>query len=223
MLIFMNKQVSNNLKTLEEYIFSHIDSEPELLKKLSRETYASMLYPRMLSGHLQGRILKMICRMIRPESILEIGTFTGYSAICMAEGITMYGSIDTIEINDELESFIRKYIAEAGFEHQINLLVGDALEIIPTLDKTYDFVFIDGNKRNYTEYYKMVMPLVRMGGFILADNVLWSGKVIDPDALNDEQTKGIIEFNQHIKDDPRVEKVIFPIRDGFTIIQKIAD
>ena len=216
-------QVTNNQKKLEEYILEHIDGEPEYLKLLSRETYASMLYPRMLSGHLQGRILKMICRMVRPENILEIGTFTGYSAICMAEGLSMYGCIDTIEINDELENFIRHHISNAGFEHQINLMVGDALEIIPTLKKTYDLVFIDGNKRNYTDYYTLVFPLVKKGGFIVADNVLWSGKVVDAEALNDEQTKGIAGFNELVKNDGRVEKVIFPIRDGFTVIQKIEE
>jgi caffeoyl-CoA O-methyltransferase len=206
---------------LGQYILDHIDKEPEYLQQLCRDTYANVLYPRMLSGHLQGRILKMMCRMINPEHILEIGTFTGYSALCMAEALSENGIIDTIEINDELESFIRKHLGETEYGKKINVIIGDALEIIPQLSGTWDLVFIDGNKRYYPEYYSIVINRINSGGFIIADNVLWSGKVVEPLDEKDSQTKGILEFNAMIAKDKRVEKVIFPVRDGFTVVRKL--
>ena len=205
---------------LGQYILDHIDEEPEHLRQLSRDTFANMLYPRMLSGHLQGRILKMLCRMINPDRILEIGTFTGYSALCMAEALRENGTIDTIEINDELELFIREHLSSTEYGAKINLIIGDALKVIPELPGTWDIVFIDGNKRWYPEYYNLVFDRIKTGGYIIADNVLWSGKVIEPVEAKDMQTKGIIEFNKLIAADKRVEKVIFPVRDGFTVIRK---
>ncbi|MFB6341067.1 O-methyltransferase [Saccharicrinis sp. FJH62] len=206
---------------LEQYILDHIDEEPEYLQKLSRDTFANMLYPQMLSGHLQGRLLKMLCRMINPERILEIGTFTGYSALCMAEALPEKGTIDTIEINDELETFIREHFSATASGSKINLIIGDALKVIPELPGTWDLAFIDGNKRYYPEYYNLIFDRIKTGGYIIADNVLWSGKVVEPADPRDTQTKGILEFNNLIAADKRVEKVIFPVRDGFTVIRKL--
>lgn len=205
---------------IQQYILDHIDKEPDHLTELSRDTYASMLFPRMLSGHLQGRILKMLCEMIKPQHILEIGTYTGYSALCMAEALPDKGSIDTIEINDELETFIIKHLEGSGYKEKINLLIGDALDIIPDLNKTWDLVFIDGNKRSYIDYYQLVFDKLNTGAYIIADNVLWGGKVLEQVDVKDVQTQGIIAFNEMIAKDERVEKVIFPIRDGFTLIRK---
>lgn len=207
--------------SIEAYILDHINDEPVYLQELNRDTYAKVLYPRMLSGHLQGRILNMLCHMIQPLTVLEIGTFTGYSSICMAEAMPNNGRIDTIEINDELEKFIKDHLSHSGQKSKINLHIGDALEIIPQLDQTYDLVFIDGNKRYYSDYYNTVFDKLRTGGFIIADNVLWSGKVIEEVDPKDLQTIGILDFNKRIKNDPRVEKVIFPVRDGFTLIRKL--
>ncbi|MFC0877533.1 O-methyltransferase [Saccharicrinis sp. FJH2] len=206
---------------LEQYILDHIDEEPEYLQKLSRDTFANMLYPQMLSGHLQGRLLKMLCRMINPERILEIGTFTGYSALCMAEALPENGTIDTIEINDELETFIRDHFSATEYGSRINLIIGDALKVVPELPGTWDLAFIDGNKRYYPEYYNLIFDRIKTGGHIIADNVLWSGKVVEPADPRDTQTKGILEFNNLIAADKRVEKVIFPVRDGFTVIRKL--
>lgn len=206
---------------MEQYILDHIEEEPENLRQLSRDTHANILYSRMLSGHLQGRILKMMCRMIKPERILEIGTFTGYSSLCMAEALDKGQSIDTIEINDELETFIRKQFNKSDHGQKINLLIGDALTVIPTLNKTWDLVFIDGNKRYYPEYYRLVFDKINAGGYIIADNVLWSGKVIEQTDDKDLQTKGIQDFNELVAKDFRVEQVIFPVRDGFTVIRKL--
>ena len=206
---------------LEDYILSHIDKEGESLHKLDRETHLFHLRPRMCSGHLQGRLLKMIVRMIRPKNILELGTFTGYSALSMAEGMDGDGELHTVEIDDELEDFIREHLEKSPYADRIHLHIGDALEIVPQLGLTFDLVFIDADKRRYDDYYNMVFDHVAHGGFILADNTLWNGKVVDYGKKLDAQTAGILRFNDLVAADPRVEKVILPLRDGLTIIRKI--
>lgn len=206
---------------IEEYILNHSDKEDPILAELNRETNLKILRPRMLSGHLQGKVLEMISKMINPEKILELGTYTGYSAICLAKGLKNKGILHTIEINDELEEIILKYLQKIGVENKIKLHVGDALKIIPEINEQFDLVFIDADKREYLKYYNIVFDYVKPGGFILADNVLWSGKVIELDSPDDEYTKGILEFNEFIKNDDRVEKVILPLRDGLTLIRKI--
>ncbi|MEE1297253.1 MAG: O-methyltransferase [Muribaculaceae bacterium] len=206
---------------LEEYILSHIDAEGDALARLNRETHLFHLRPRMCSGHLQGRLLKMFVRMINPHNILELGTFTGYSALCLAEGlIAPDGEVHTIEIDDELEDFIRNHFEASPFAERINLHIGDAREILPSLGKTFDLVFMDANKREYCEYYDLVFPMLSPGGFIIADNTLWDGKVVDWGKKLDAQTEGILKFNDYIAQDERVEKVIIPLRDGLTIIYK---
>ncbi len=205
---------------LEQYILNHIDSEGELLSLLNRDTHVNLLRPRMLSGHLQGRILKMICRMISPSRILELGTFTGYSALCMAEALPENGELHTIEIDDELEDFIKKYFNRSPYKDRIHLHIGDARNIIPTFDGYFDMVFIDADKRLYSEYYDLVFNKIRPGGFILADNTLWDGKVLQTPHHSDAQTIGIQHFNEKITADTRVEKVILPLRDGLTLIYK---
>ncbi len=206
---------------LEQYILNHIDEESDLLKELNRQTHIKTLQPRMLSGHVQGQILKMICQMINPQNILEIGTFTGYSAISMAMGQSKKDAhIDTIEINDEMEEFIRSFFEKAGLQNRIDLHIGSAVDVIPTLDKSYDLVFMDADKRQYRTYYKLVFDKLNQGGFILADNILWGGKVVEDLHPNDAYTKEIIAFNKMIKDDDRVEKVILPFRDGIFLIRK---
>ena len=205
---------------IDDYILQHTDPEPEYLTRLNRETWIRMLNPIMCSGHLQGRVLSMLCKMIQPVHALELGTFTGYSALCIAESLPENGELDTIESDDELEEFILRNFEKTPFEDKINLLIGNALEIIPTLDKTYDLVFIDADKREYEAYYEAVLPKIRQGGFILADNTLWSGKVVEKVHQNDQQTLGILRFNELIATDNRVEKVILPLRDGLTLIRK---
>ena len=205
---------------LEQYILHHIDSEGQLLSQLNRDTHVNLLRPRMLSGHLQGRILKMICRMIAPVRILELGTFTGYSALCMAEALPDNGELHTIEIDDELETFIRKYFDRSPYRDRIHLHIGDAREVVPQLDGSFDMVFIDANKRFYCDYYDLVFDKVRPGGFILADNTLWDGKILQPPLPSDAQTIGIMRFNEKVAADTRVEKVILPLRDGLTLIYK---
>lgn len=205
---------------LEQYILHHIDSEGQLLSQLNRDTHVNLLRPRMLSGHLQGRILKMICQMIAPVRILELGTFTGYSALCMAEALPDNGELHTIEIDDELETFIRKYFDRSPYRDRIHLHIGDAREVVPRLDGTFDMVFIDANKRLYCDYYDLVFNKVRPGGFILADNTLWDGKILQSPLPSDAQTIGIMRFNEKVATDTRVEKVILPLRDGLTLIYK---
>ncbi|MCC8152915.1 MAG: O-methyltransferase [Tannerellaceae bacterium] len=207
-------------ETLDDYILSHIDEEGQLLATLNRDANVNLLRPRMLSGHLQGRILKMFCRLLRPKRILEIGTYTGYATLCMAEGMEEGSFIDTIEINDEMEDFIRNYLDRSPDKDKIRLHIGDAMEIIPTLDETFDMVFIDADKRLYSTYYDLVFPKVREGGLILADNTLWDGKVLETPHPTDKQTIGILDFNDKISQDHRVEKVILPLRDGLTMIWK---
>jgi len=206
---------------LEEYILAHIDSEPELLRELNRDAHVNLLHPRMISGHLQGRLLKMITQMINPHRVLEIGTYTGYSAMCIAEGLQETGELHTIEIDDEMEGFINKYLNRFEYRDKIKLYFDDALNIIPKFeDESFDFVFIDADKRSYSEYFSLVFNKVRIGGFILADNTLWAGKVVQDVESNDWQTKGIIQFNELLQKDNRIEKVIIPIRDGLTLIRK---
>lgn len=206
---------------IEEYILSHIDPEPELLKRMTREAHVKLLRPRMISGNIQGRLLKVLTSMLMPQNVLEIGTFTGYSALCIAEGAPDTSKIVTIEIDDEMESFIRKYLQESEYGHKIELKIGDALKLMQAYENNYfDLIFIDANKRDYCDYYDVAFDKLRKGGVILADNTLWNGKVIDQKFQNDDQTKGVLKFNNQIKEDTRIEKVILPIRDGLTIIRK---
>lgn len=207
-------------QSVEEYILAHIDEEGELLSELDRDAHVNLLHPRMLSGHLQGRILKMFCRMLRPRRVLEIGTYTGYSTLCLAEGLEEGALLHTIEINDEMEDFILEYLPRSEHAGKVRLHIGDALEIVPSLGETFDMVFIDGDKRQYCEYYDLVFPHVRKGGIILADNTLWDGKVLDDPQPADRQTIGIQAFNEKIRQDSRIEKVILPLRDGLTMIWK---
>jgi len=209
-----------NTKQIEDYILQHIDKEPEFLGKLTRETNLRTINPRMMSGHLQGRMLKMFCNMIAPDYILEIGTFTGYSAICMAESLSEKGELHTIEVNDELEDFLVRTFEESGLNDRIHLHIGDALEIIPQMNITFDVVFIDGNKKHYLEYFHAVYPKLRTGGIIIADNTLWDGHVPNLER-NDDKTIEIRRFNDYIAADERLEKVIIPVRDGITLIRKL--
>lgn len=204
---------------LEEYIAAHTEPEPEILARLSRATHQKILRPRMLSGNMQGQFLKLLCRLNRASRVLEIGTFTGYAAISMAMGLGKDGVVHTIDINDEIEDFTRRYIIQSGLERRIIFHVGDACEIIPRLDEKFDLVFIDADKRQYVEYYRLVFDKVCPGGLILADDVLWDGKVVDPD-VRDAQTRGILEFNDLIQHDPRVENILFPVRHGLMLIRK---
>ena len=205
-------------KKLQRYSEEHTSFETELLRKINRETHVQIMGPRMLSGHLQGRLLSMISHMVRPRAILEIGTYTGYSAICLAEGLTAGGKIITVDINEELEARARSYFQEAGLEKAIDYRIGDALQIIPTLDLLFDLVFIDADKENYSNYFDLVVDKVSAGGFILADNVLWDGKVVDHKP--DKDTRAILEFNRKIQSDPRVDNVLLPVRDGMMLMRK---
>lgn len=205
--------------TIDEYIESHIDREPAHLHDLYRRTHLTRLYARMCSGHVQGRLLSMLSQMIAPSRILELGTFTGYSALCLAEGLRPGGELHTVEIDDEAEDELLELFASAPGGDRITLHIGDALDIVPRLAGEWDLVFIDANKRNYVEYYDLVFPSVHPGGYIIADNTLWDGKVTDSDA-HDPQTEGILAFNDMVASDDRVEKVILPVRDGMTIIRK---
>ena len=207
---------------LDKYVCEHTANESDLLKKINRETHLEVLQPRMLSGHFQGRVLSMFSKMIRPERILEIGTYTGYSAICLAEGLTPNGKLVTIDINEELASRVRGYFAESSYANQIDYLIGDAMELIPALNEKWDIVFIDADKHNYINYYHLVFPMVNVGGFIIADNVLWSGKVVDS-TQNDKDTQLLREYNLLNHEDERVEEVLFPIRDGLMVSRKIKE
>jgi caffeoyl-CoA O-methyltransferase len=205
---------------LEDYLIQHTDSEPDYLAKINRKTHLLLINPRMLSGHLQGRTLSMLSKMIRPERILEIGTFTGYSALCLAEGLTDNGVLHTIECDDELEDFVLENFQKSPYAAKIQLHIGDALKLVPGFSESFDLVFIDADKRDYQQYLEAVLPKVKPGGFILADNTLWDGKVLRPVEHNDEQTHSIIKFNKSLATDNRVEKVILPLRDGLTLIRK---
>lgn len=202
---------------LEDYIEKHSENEPELLAALNKETYQKILLPRMLSGHFQGRVLSMLSKLIRPTNILEIGTYTGYSALCLCEGMQENGSLHTIDIKEELVDFQRKYFDKSPWGNQIVQYLGEAVDIIPNIDLTFDLVFIDADKENYLIYYEMIVPKMNQGGIILSDNVLWSGKVVEPIDDGDMSTKILVEYNSHLKNDPRVETVLLPIRDGLTV------
>ncbi|WP_026976585.1 O-methyltransferase [Flavobacterium tegetincola] len=202
---------------LETYIADHSQIEPELLAALNRETHQKILQPRMLSGHFQGRVLSMLSKLIRPVHILEIGTYTGYAALCLCEGMQKNGSLDTIDINEELESIQRKYFDLSDWKTQINQHIGDAIQIIPTLNKKYDLVFIDADKENYLHYFELIVPMMNAGGIILSDNVLWSGKVLERPDPRDLSTTVLLEYNKKVNEDPRVETVLLPIRDGLTV------
>jgi caffeoyl-CoA O-methyltransferase len=204
---------------IQEYCEAHTSAESNLLKSINRDTHAHVLMPRMLSGQLQGRMLAFISQMIKPERILEIGTYTGYSALCLAEGLTQTGKLITLDINEELEDRVRKYFAQSPYENQIDFRIGNALNIVPTLADTFDLVFIDADKQNYCRYYDLVLDKVRLGGFILADNVLWSGKILAPDP--DKDTRTIMEFNKKVAEDARVENVLLPVRDGVMVVRKL--
>lgn len=206
---------------LATYAEEHTTKESDVLRQLNRETNANILNPRMLSGHLQGRLLSMISKMIRPEQILEIGTFTSYSAICLSEGLTDGGILHTIDINDELADMVHSYINHAGASKKIKTYIGDALEIIPTINESFGLVFIDADKVNYSNYYDLVFDKIKPGGFLLADNVLWSGKVLANMNDMDEDTLALHQFNEKIMADDRVENVLLPIRDGVMLIRKI--
>ncbi len=209
-----------NSDVLEEYILRHIDEEDDYLKALYRDTHVKLLRPRMASGHLQGRMLKMFVRMIRPKQILEIGTYSGYSALCMAEGLDEGSVLHTFEINDEQEDFTRPWLEQSAYADKIKFYIGDALERVPQLGITFDLVFVDGDKRKYMEYYEMSLAHLSPGGYIIADNTLWDGHVTETPNPNDAQTIGIQAFNEFVAKDNRVEKVILPLRDGLTIIRK---
>ena len=202
---------------LEDYIEKHSENEPELLARLNKETYQKVLLPRMLSGHFQGRVLSMLSKLVRPLNILEIGTFTGYAALCLCEGMRENGLLHTIDIKEELVDLQRKYFDLSPWGNQIVQHLGKAVSIIPTLDTTFDLVFIDADKENYINYYELVLPKMNKGGIILSDNVLWSGKVVDTLQPNDSSTKVLLEYNLLLKNDPRVETVLLPVRDGLTV------
>ena len=206
--------------TIEEYISDHSDVEPEYLAQINRLTHQTLINPRMLSGHLQGRVLSMFCKMIQPIRILELGTYVGYSALCMAESLPENGVLHTVECDDELEDFIVDNFAKSEYGKKIILHIGDALQVINEFDDCFDLVFIDADKRDYTAYYEAIMPKLKQGGFIIADNTLWDGKVLRPVENNDKHTIEIIRFNDYVVNDERVEEVMLPLRDGLTIIRK---
>lgn len=206
---------------LDRYVCDHSENEPEVLRQLNRKTHLSVLQPRMLSGHFQGRVLSMLSHMIRPTRVLEIGTYTGYSAHCFAEGLAEGGKVLTIDVNEELEDLVREFIAKAGMEEKIDYRIGDATQLIPQLDEQFDIVFIDADKKNYCNYYALVFDKVKSGGYIIADNVLWSGKVLEEYETLDRETKIIMDYNRQVHKDPRVQEVLLPIRDGLMVARKI--
>lgn len=206
---------------LDEYVSNHSQKEPQILQDLNRETWQKVLAPRMLSGHFQGRVLSMISKLIRPTTILEIGTYTGYSALCLAEGLKSNGSLHTIDKNEELFDLQKKYFDKSNFKNQINQYVGNALEIIPSIEEKFDLVFIDADKTNYTNYFHLIIGKMNKGGVILSDNVLWSGKVVEKLLPKDIDTAALLEYNKLMNSDPRIETVLLPIRDGLTISRVI--
>ena len=210
----------NHTEALDDYILQHIDPESEYMHRLWRATQLHLLYGRMASGHLQGRLLKMLVGMIRPKLVLEIGTYSGYSGLCIAEGLEEGAHLHTVEINDEQKDFTLPWFQNSPYKDKITMHIGDALEVVPKLGLKFDMAFIDGDKRKYVEYYEMVMAHLNEGGYILADNTLWDGHVVEDDA-KDAQTEGIRKFNDFVAVDTRVEKVILPLRDGLSVIRKL--
>ena len=207
---------------LDNYVVAHSDNEPELLQQLNRETNQKILQPRMLSGHYQGRVLSMISKLVNPKTILEIGTYTGYSALCLAEGLQTEGELHTIDINEELYDIQKKYFDKSDYKNQIHQHIGNALDIIPKLNRTFDLVFIDADKENYCNYFEIIIDKLKPGGIILSDNVLWSGKVLETTFKKDDtSTPALIAYNKLLKNDKRVETVMLPIRDGLTISRKL--
>ncbi|HIP47663.1 MAG TPA: O-methyltransferase [Lutibacter sp.] len=204
-----------------DYAEMHTNDEPKLLQELRKETWQKVIAPRMLSGHFQGRLLAMISKMIQPKKILEIGTFTGYATLCLAEGLTDNGTIFTIDINEELEEIQQKYFKKSGYAQQIVLLTGNALELIPRLTEGFDLVFIDADKENYSQYFELIIDKMNKGGIVLSDNVLWSGKVLNNAVKNDKDTQSLILYNQLLKDESKVETILLPIRDGISITRKL--
>ncbi len=204
-------------ENIDQYAVNHSQPEPELLQELTRETWQKVLAPRMLSGHFQGRVLSMISKLVRPKNILEIGTYTGYSALCLAEGMTQDGTLHTIDINEELYDLQRTYFDRSGYGPQIIQHLGNALEIIPTLDMAFDLVFIDADKHNYLNYLELLLPILPSGAVILSDNVLWSGKVVEKVAPDDVDTQVLLEYNKALNENPKLETVLLPIRDGLTV------
>jgi len=204
-------------KEIDKYVVDHSQQEPELLQELNKETWQKVLYPRMLSGAFQGRVLSMISKLIQPKNILEIGTYTGYSALCLAEGLQKSGTLFTIDKNEELEDFSKRYFEKSAYKKRIKQLVGNALEIIPTIDEKFDLVFIDADKSNYNNYFHLIIDKMNAGGVILSDNVLWSGKVIETLKENDIDTRALVAYNKLLNSDNRIETVLLPIRDGLTI------
>ena len=205
---------------IENYILKNTEKEPPVLEELNHETWEKVLIPRMLSGHIQGRVLSMLSHMINPKTILEIGTYTGYSAICLAEGLQKEGKIHTIDINEELEAMVNTYIEKSNLKNTIINHIGNAVEIIPTLSETFDLVFIDADKTNYSNYFDLVFDKVKIGGYIIADNVLWSGKVVEPTESLDADTLALIAYSEKVNQDDRVQNVLFPVRDGLMIVRK---
>lgn len=206
---------------IEKYAEEHTEKETDFLYQLNRDTHLKVLQPRMLSGHLQGRLLSMLSHLVQPKRILEIGTYTGYSALCLAEGLHKDGKIITLDCNEDLMHFTKDVFEKSEFKNQIDFRCGDAMEIIPMLEETFDLVFIDADKSNYLNYYKMILPKVRIGGLIIADNVLWSGKVLDLEQNQDLDTVVIHEFNQTVQQDERVQNVLLPVRDGLMVLRKV--
>ncbi|MBO4370704.1 MAG: class I SAM-dependent methyltransferase [Paludibacteraceae bacterium] len=207
-------------RLLNAYVLAHTEPESELLAQLDHQAHVQLLHPRMVSGHLQGRLLSAISHMIRPHRILELGTYVGYSALCLAEGLAKDGQLVTIDRDDEIEDFARDYIERSPYAECIDFRIGDALQLLPSIDGPFDLVFIDADKREYKQYYDLVIDKVPQGGYILADNTLWDGKVVEPLQRGDRQTQGLLEFNDYVAADARVEKFILPLRDGITIIRK---
>ena len=207
--------------SLDEYILQHIDAEGDYLHALWRDTQLRLSYGQMASGHLQGRLLKMLIQMVKPQKVLELGTFSGYSTLCMAEGLPENAEIHTFEIFDENEDFLRKWFEGSAYKDKIHLHIGDALQLVPQMEGGWDFAFIDADKREYVAYYEMLLPLINSGGFIVADNTLWYGHVLEEARESDAQTRGVQAFNDLVASDARVEKVILPLRDGLTIIRVV--
>ncbi|MEP1488693.1 MAG: O-methyltransferase [Algibacter sp.] len=205
---------------LDDYVVNHSENEPDLLHQLTRETYQKILQPIMLSGPYQGRVLSMISKLKQPKRILELGTFTGYATLCLAEGLEKDGEIHTIDVNEELVDFQRKYFDKSEYGHQIHQHLGSAIDVLPKLDKTFDLVFIDADKPNYVNYFHLIIDKLNTGGIIISDNVLWHGKVIEELDPKDNSTKAVLDYNTLLKEDPRIESVVLPIRDGLTISRK---